>query len=67
MSPIEHVWDLVGRRLALDPRLAASKGELLMRICKYLSAEHMTTSTGDAGSTTTIHTCKKERSYQWCQ
>ncbi|GFU75610.1 transposable element Tcb1 transposase [Trichonephila clavipes] len=32
MSPIEHVWDLVGRRLARDPRLAASKDELLLRI-----------------------------------
>ncbi|GFU93602.1 transposable element Tcb2 transposase [Trichonephila clavipes] len=25
MSPIEHVWDLVGWRLARDPRPAASK------------------------------------------
>ncbi|GFW31319.1 hypothetical protein TNCV_2579001 [Trichonephila clavipes] len=32
MSPIEHVWDLVGRRLARDPRPAASKDELLLRI-----------------------------------
>ncbi|GFU71740.1 transposable element Tc1 transposase [Trichonephila clavipes] len=32
MSPIEHVWDFVGRRLARDPRPAASKDELLMRI-----------------------------------
>ncbi|GFU52157.1 transposable element Tcb1 transposase [Trichonephila clavipes] len=32
MSPIEHVWDLVGRRLTRDPRLAASKDELLLRI-----------------------------------
>ncbi|GFX69536.1 hypothetical protein TNCV_1769051 [Trichonephila clavipes] len=32
MSPIEHVWDLVGRRLARDPRSAASKDELLLRI-----------------------------------
>ncbi|GFY19581.1 transposable element Tc1 transposase [Trichonephila clavipes] len=29
MSPIEHVWDLVGRRFARDPRPAASKDELL--------------------------------------
>ena len=32
MSPIEHVWDLVGRRLAHDPRLAVSKDELWLRI-----------------------------------
>ncbi|GFV53815.1 transposable element Tcb1 transposase [Trichonephila clavipes] len=31
-SPIEHVWDLVGRRLARDPRPAASKDVLLLRI-----------------------------------
>ncbi|GFX84877.1 transposable element Tcb1 transposase [Trichonephila clavipes] len=30
MSPIEHVWDLVGRRLARDPRPAASKNEELL-------------------------------------
>ncbi|GFY20239.1 transposable element Tcb2 transposase [Trichonephila clavipes] len=32
MSPIEHVGDLVGRRLARDPYPAASKNELLLRI-----------------------------------
>ncbi|GFV57565.1 transposable element Tcb1 transposase [Trichonephila clavipes] len=32
MSPIEHVWDLVIRRLARDPRPAASKDKLLLRI-----------------------------------
>ncbi|GFU70126.1 hypothetical protein TNCV_5057201 [Trichonephila clavipes] len=32
MSPIEHVWDLVGRLLARDPRPAASKVELLLCI-----------------------------------
>ncbi|GFU59708.1 transposable element Tcb2 transposase [Trichonephila clavipes] len=32
MSPIEHVWNLVGSRLARDPRLAVSKDELLLRI-----------------------------------
>ncbi|GFU36789.1 transposable element Tc1 transposase [Trichonephila clavipes] len=32
MSPIENVWDLVGRSLAHDPRPAASKDELLLRI-----------------------------------
>ncbi|GFX99741.1 hypothetical protein TNCV_257801 [Trichonephila clavipes] len=31
-SPIEHVWDLVDRRLARDPRPAASKNELLLLI-----------------------------------
>ncbi|GFX69274.1 transposable element Tcb1 transposase [Trichonephila clavipes] len=31
-SPIEHVWDLVGRRFARDPCSAASKDELLKRI-----------------------------------
>ncbi|GFT92102.1 transposable element Tcb1 transposase [Trichonephila clavipes] len=31
-SPIERVWDLVGRRLARDPRPAASNDELLVRI-----------------------------------
>ncbi|GFX83555.1 transposable element Tcb1 transposase [Trichonephila clavipes] len=32
MSPIEHVWDLVGRRLFRDVLPAASKDELLLRI-----------------------------------
>ncbi|GFV50087.1 transposable element Tcb1 transposase [Trichonephila clavipes] len=32
MSPIEHVWDLVGRRLTHVLRPAASKDELLRRI-----------------------------------
>ncbi|GFU39772.1 hypothetical protein TNCV_1949621 [Trichonephila clavipes] len=32
MWPIEHVWDMVGRRLARDPRPAASKDKLLLRI-----------------------------------
>ncbi|GFV28765.1 transposable element Tcb1 transposase [Trichonephila clavipes] len=32
MSPIEHVWDLVGRRLSRDPPPAAAKDELLLRI-----------------------------------
>ncbi|GFT46557.1 hypothetical protein TNCV_3184161 [Trichonephila clavipes] len=30
--PIENVWDLVGQRLARDPRTAASKDELLLRL-----------------------------------
>ena len=32
MSPIEHVWDLFGWRLARDLHPAASKGELCSRI-----------------------------------
>ncbi|GFX00202.1 transposable element Tcb1 transposase [Trichonephila clavipes] len=32
MSPFEHVWDLVGRRLARNQHPAASKDELLLRI-----------------------------------
>ncbi|GFV73178.1 transposable element Tcb2 transposase [Trichonephila clavipes] len=32
MSPIEHVWDLVGRSCARDLRPAALKDELLLRI-----------------------------------
>ncbi|GFT71631.1 hypothetical protein TNCV_3020991 [Trichonephila clavipes] len=32
MSPIEHAWDLAGQRLTRDPRPAASKDELLLRI-----------------------------------
>ncbi|GFX64922.1 hypothetical protein TNCV_450601 [Trichonephila clavipes] len=32
MSTIEHMWDLVDRRLARDPRPVASKDELLLRI-----------------------------------
>ncbi|GFY33730.1 retrovirus-related Pol polyprotein from transposon 17.6 [Trichonephila clavipes] len=32
MSPIEHVWDLVGRSCARDLRPAASKDELLLHI-----------------------------------
>ncbi|GFY09446.1 transposable element Tcb2 transposase [Trichonephila clavipes] len=30
MSPIKHVWDWIDRRLARDPRPAASKDELLL-------------------------------------
>ncbi|GFT38221.1 transposable element Tc1 transposase [Trichonephila clavipes] len=37
MSPIEHVWDLVGRRLAFDPRFAALKDELL--ICQVIYSQ----------------------------
>ncbi|GFY04037.1 hypothetical protein TNCV_1198151 [Trichonephila clavipes] len=32
MSPFDHVWGLVGWRLARDPRPATSKGELLLRV-----------------------------------
>ncbi|GFV30269.1 transposable element Tcb1 transposase [Trichonephila clavipes] len=32
MSPIEHVWNLIGRRLTRDPRPATSKDELLLPI-----------------------------------
>ena len=32
MSPIEYVWDFVGRRLARDPRPVASADELWVRI-----------------------------------
>ncbi|GFT00741.1 transposable element Tcb2 transposase [Trichonephila clavipes] len=32
ISPIELEWDLVGRRLARDPRTATSKDELLLHI-----------------------------------
>ena len=32
MSPIEHVWDLIGLRLGRDLRPAASKDELWLRI-----------------------------------
>ncbi|GFV92057.1 transposable element Tcb1 transposase [Trichonephila clavipes] len=32
MSPIEQVWDFVGRRLARDPRPATSRNEHLLRI-----------------------------------
>ncbi|GFU65764.1 transposable element Tcb1 transposase [Trichonephila clavipes] len=32
MSPIEHVWDWAGQRLIRDPRPAASKDELLLRM-----------------------------------
>ncbi|GFX56796.1 transposable element Tc1 transposase [Trichonephila clavipes] len=32
MSPIEHVWDIVGRRLARQLRPVASTDELWLRI-----------------------------------
>ncbi|GFV23278.1 hypothetical protein TNCV_4779921 [Trichonephila clavipes] len=32
MSPIDHFWDLVGRRIARDLRPAAAKDELLLRV-----------------------------------
>ncbi|GFS56518.1 uncharacterized protein TNCV_4303171 [Trichonephila clavipes] len=38
MSPIKHVWDLVGRCLALDSRPAASKDEFLLRIQAILNS-----------------------------
>ncbi|GFX47795.1 transposable element Tc1 transposase [Trichonephila clavipes] len=41
MPPIEHVWDLVGRRLARDPHPAASKDELSLRIKQYGIIFHM--------------------------
>ncbi|KFM70162.1 Transposable element Tcb1 transposase, partial [Stegodyphus mimosarum] len=34
MSPIEHVWDVIGRRLARDPRPVASAGLLGGRVWK---------------------------------
>ncbi|GFY09908.1 hypothetical protein TNCV_3698701 [Trichonephila clavipes] len=42
MSPIEHMWDLVGRHLARDLHPAASKDELLLykqAICGILVHE----------------------------
>ncbi|GFW62703.1 hypothetical protein TNCV_2624661 [Trichonephila clavipes] len=38
MLPIEHVWNLVGRRLARDPRPATSKDELLLHIQAILNS-----------------------------
>ena len=38
MSPIEHVWDFVGWRLARDPRAVASADELRIRIQKIWNA-----------------------------
>ncbi|GFU86450.1 transposable element Tcb2 transposase [Trichonephila clavipes] len=32
MSPIEHVWYLFDRHFARDPRPAASKEELMLRV-----------------------------------
>ncbi|GFT54041.1 hypothetical protein TNCV_153991 [Trichonephila clavipes] len=32
MSLIDHVWDLVGRRLTRDPRPTASKDDFSLRI-----------------------------------
>ncbi|GFT20861.1 transposable element Tc1 transposase [Trichonephila clavipes] len=32
MSPIEHMWNLVGRRLTRNPRTAASKDKFLLYI-----------------------------------
>ncbi|GFW44770.1 transposable element Tcb2 transposase [Trichonephila clavipes] len=34
LSPIEYMWDLLGRCLTQDPRLVASKDELLLHIQK---------------------------------
>ncbi|KFM72979.1 Transposable element Tc1 transposase, partial [Stegodyphus mimosarum] len=34
MSPIEHVWDVIGRRLARDPRPVASADELWITIAE---------------------------------
>ncbi|KFM64843.1 Transposable element Tcb1 transposase, partial [Stegodyphus mimosarum] len=36
MSPIEHVWDVIGRRLARDPRPVASADELWKRIVTFI-------------------------------
>ncbi|GFU59733.1 hypothetical protein TNCV_3186891 [Trichonephila clavipes] len=40
MSPIDHVWDLAGRRLARDPPSAASKDELLMQVIQAIWNSH---------------------------
>ena len=32
MLSIEHMWDIVGRRLARDPHISASKDDLWLRI-----------------------------------
>ena len=38
VSPIKHVWDLVGWCLALDPRPVASKDEIWLRIQAILNS-----------------------------
>ncbi|GFV34080.1 uncharacterized protein TNCV_4121771 [Trichonephila clavipes] len=43
MSPIEHVWELVGRRLARVPRSAISNDELFLRVLGYLILFHKQT------------------------
>ncbi|GFW87758.1 transposable element Tc1 transposase [Trichonephila clavipes] len=43
MSPIEHVWDLVGRRRARDACTVASKEELLLRIQAICNMEFSST------------------------
>ncbi|GFX12515.1 vacuolar protein sorting-associated protein 13 [Trichonephila clavipes] len=43
MSPIEHMWDLVGWRLVRDLRPAASKDKLLLRIQITLSQDDYNT------------------------
>ncbi|GFT50373.1 hypothetical protein TNCV_4750731 [Trichonephila clavipes] len=40
MLPIEHMWDLVGRRLARGPHSAASKDELLLCIQAIWNSLH---------------------------
>ncbi|KFM73731.1 Transposable element Tcb1 transposase, partial [Stegodyphus mimosarum] len=37
MSPIEHVWDVIGRRLARDPRPVASADELWVDVFYFLN------------------------------
>ncbi|KFM76443.1 Transposable element Tc1 transposase, partial [Stegodyphus mimosarum] len=39
MSPIEHVWDVIGRRLARDPRPVASADELWLLKKKFASGK----------------------------
>ncbi|GFS48403.1 hypothetical protein TNCV_2297421 [Trichonephila clavipes] len=43
MSPIEHVWNLVGWRLARDSSPAASNDELLLRIQQYFLSKPLRT------------------------
>ncbi|GFV69631.1 transposable element Tcb1 transposase [Trichonephila clavipes] len=56
MSPMEPVWDLVGRRLARDPRPAASKDELLLRIQAITSdlSRQLSSATGTTVSRQTV-------------
>ncbi|KFM59437.1 Transposable element Tc1 transposase, partial [Stegodyphus mimosarum] len=47
MSPIEHVWDVIGRRLARDPRPVASADELWIVVRRPVAGRQRVTASAE--------------------